>query len=101
LVSSYISHSSSQNFVKTGNKRPYGEPESVRSVVIVKLKGFLGDRAIVSRLLLTSCTILNNPFRAGSPAQPLLRTRKLNFCEARKPVIEHGAKCEFLQIKIT
>jgi hypothetical protein len=25
----------------------------------------------------------------------------LNFCKAGKPVLEHGAKCEFLQINIT
>src|SRR4028118_1784695 len=59
------------------------------------------ENGATSQLLLTSCTILNHPFRAGSPAQPLLPTIKLNFCEAGKPVLEHGAKCEFLQINIT
>ena len=59
------------------------------------------ENGATSQLLLTSCTILNHPFRAGSPAQPLLPTRKFNFCEAGKPVLEHGAKCEFLQINIT
>jgi hypothetical protein len=59
------------------------------------------ENGATSQLLLTSCTLLNHHFRAGSPAQPLLPTRKLNFCEAGKPVLEHGAKCEFLQINIT
>ena len=59
------------------------------------------ENGATSQLLLTSCTLINHPFRAGSPAQPLLPTRKFNFCEAGKPVLEHGARCEFLQINIT
>jgi hypothetical protein len=61
----------------------------------------VADKGARYQLLLTSCALLNHPFRAGSPAQPLLPTRELNFCEARKPVLEHGARCEFLQINIT
>ena len=59
------------------------------------------ENSATSQLLYTSCTLINHPSRAGSPAQPLLPTRKFNFCEAGKPVLEHGARCEFLQINIT
>src|SRR6476469_2743357 len=47
------------------------------------------------QLQLTSCTIVNKPFRAGSSAQALLPTRKLNYCGTGiLPVCENRARCQ-------
>jgi len=37
------------------------------------------ENGATSQLLLTSCTILNHPFRAGSPAQPYSPQENLIF----------------------
>jgi len=53
--------------------------------------------------LLTSCTILNHPFRALFMNRQDACSTKSEFSRFTGilPVLEHGARCEFLQINIT